>query len=162
MLVIEKINLTMSYVNPVNKSFCLEQMCASNYHKLLKLMPELLVLKEAALGVALNNTPLHITVIENTPYTMMIELNHCFTQSNDEHFEPAMKIRLYLDAQLAEVMSDQAHSSIAVAFKDKGLSKDIMNYKWQLNYFLQKWLDHCLKKDYQFSVMADAAALICS
>ena len=162
MLVIEKINLTMSYVNPVNKSFCLEQMCASNYHKLLKLMPELLVLKEAALGVALNNTPLHITVIENTPYTMMIELNHCFTQSNDEHFEPAMKIRLYLDAQLAEVMSDQAHSSIAVAFKDKGLSKDIMNYKWQLNYFLQKWLDHCLKKDYQFSVMTDDAALICS
>ena len=162
MLVIEKINLTMSYVNPVNKSFCMEQMCASNYHKLLKLMPELLVLKEAALGVALNNTPLHITVIENTPYTMMIELNHCFTQSNDEHFEPAMKIRLYLDAQLAEVMSDQAHSSIAVAFKDKGLSKDIMNYKWQLNYFLQKWLDHCLKKDYQFSVMTDDAALICS
>ena len=163
MLVIEKINLTMSYVNPVNKSFCMEQMCASNYHKLLKLMPELLVLKEAALGVALNNTPLHITVIENTPYTMMIELNHCFTQSNDEHFEPAMKIRLYLDAQLAEVMSDQAHSSIAVAFKDKGLSKDIMNYKWQLNYFLQKWLDHCLKKDYQFSVMTDdAAALIYS
>jgi len=162
MLVIEKINLTMSYVNPVNKSFCLEQMCASNYHKLLKLMPELLVLKEAALGVALNNTPLHITVIENTPYTMMIELNHCFTQSNDEHFEPAMKIRLYLDAQLAEVMSDQAHSSIAVAFKDKGLSKDIMNYKWQLNYFLQKWLDHCLKKDYHFSVTTDDAALICS
>ena len=160
MLVIEKINLTMSYVNPVNKSFCLEQMCASNFQKLLKLMPELLALKAAAVGVAINNTPLHIRVIENTPYTMMIELNHCFNQNDDEYFEPAVKIRLYLDAQLAEVMSDQVHSSIAVAFKDKGLSKDIMNYKWRLNYFLQKWLDHCLKKDYQFSVTTDYAALI--
>jgi len=152
----------MSYINPVNKSFCLEQMCASNYQKLLKLMPELLVLKEVAIGVALNNTPLHITVIENTPYTMMIELNHCFNQSKDEYLEPAVKIRLYLDAKLAEVMSDQAHSPIAMAFKDKGLSKDIMNYKWRLNYFLQKWLDHCLKKDYQFSVMTECSALIVS
>ncbi len=145
----------MSYINPVNKSFCLEQMCASNYLKLLKLMPELLVLRETAIGVALNNTPLHITVIENTPYTMMIELNHCFNQNKPEHLEPAVKIRLYLDAKLAEVMSDYARSPISLAFKDKGLSTDIMNYKWRLNYFLQKWLDHCLKKDYQFSIAID-------
>jgi len=26
-----------------------------------------------------------------------------------------------------------------------------MNYKWRLYYFLQKWLDHFLKKDYPFS-----------
>ncbi len=91
----------MSYINPVNKSFCLEQMCASNYQKLFKLIPELLELKKAAVGVALNNTPLHITVIENTPYTMMIELNHCFNHNKNECFEPSVKIRLYLDAQLA-------------------------------------------------------------
>ena len=148
----------MSYINPVNKSFCLEQMCASNYQKLFKLIPELLALKEAAVGVALNNIPLHITVIENTPYTMMIELNHCFSHNKDEYFEPSVKIRLYLDAQLAEVMSDQARSPIALAFKDKSLSLDIMNYKWRLNYFLQKWLDHCLKKGYQFSASTDYAA----
>jgi uncharacterized protein YqiB (DUF1249 family) len=135
-------------------------MCASNYQKLFKLIPELLALKEVAVGVALNNTPLHITVIENTPYTMMIELNHCFSHNKDEYFEPSMKIRLYLDAQLAEVMSDQARSPIALAFKDKSLSIDIMNYKWRLNYFLQKWLDHCLKKGYQFSASTDYAALI--
>ena len=128
----------MNYINPVNKSFCLEQMCASNYQKLLKLVPELLALKEAVIGVALNNMPLHISVLENTPYTLMIELNHCFNLDKDEYFEPAVKIRLYMDAQLAEVMSDQARSPISIAFKDKGLSTDIMNYKWRLNYFLQR------------------------
>jgi uncharacterized protein len=149
----------MNYINPVNKSFCLEQMCASNYQKLLKLVPELLALKEAVIGVALNNMPLHISVLENTPYTLMIELNHCFNLDKDEYFEPAVKIRLYMDAQLAEVMSDQARSPISIAFKDKGLSTDIMNYKWRLNYFLQKWLDHCLKQDYQFSVNDNCATL---
>jgi len=43
-------------------------------------------------------------------------------------------------------------------FKDPGLSREIMNYKWRLNYFLQKWLDHCLKKDYLFSANAQALA----
>ena len=40
-----KLTLTMSFVNPVNKSYCLEQICESNYQKLRKLIPELLTLK---------------------------------------------------------------------------------------------------------------------
>ena len=141
----------MSFVNPVNKSFCLEQICESNYQKLLKLIPDLLTFKETAIGLAAHNTTLHLKVIERTPYTMTVELSHCFNKKNLEEFlEPAVKIRIYLDAQLAEVISDYVRASVAQVFKDPGLSREIMNYKWRLNYFLQKWLDHCLKKDYQF------------
>jgi len=89
----------------------------------------------------------------------MIELNHCFDQ---EFLEPAVKIRLYLDAQLAEVVSDQTRLPIASVFKNKGSSLDIMNYKWRLNYFLQTWLDHCLKKDYQFNASKAYAATLCN
>ena len=154
-----RLTLTMGTINPVNKSFCLEQICESNYQKLLKLIPDLLILKETAIGHALNNTTLHMTVIESTPYTLTVELSHCFNQNLVELLEPAVKIRLYLDAQLAEVLSDHVRASVAQVFKDPGLSREIMNYKWRLNYFLQKWLDHCLKKDYQFSKTADYAAL---
>jgi uncharacterized protein YqiB (DUF1249 family) len=154
-----RLTLAMAHVNPVNKSFCLEQICESNYQKLLKLIPDLLTLRQSAIGRALNNTSLHMTVIESTPYTLTVELSHSFTHNLDELLEPAVKIRLYLDAQLAEVLSDHARASVTQVFKDPGLSRDIMNYKWRLNYFLQKWLDHCLKKDYQFSKTADCAAL---
>ena len=154
-----KLTQTMSFVNPVNKSYCLEQICESNYQKLLKLIPDLLTLKETAIGIAHQNTTLHITVIESTPYTMTVELSHCFNKNLDEFLEPAVKIRLYMDAQLAEVLSDHVRASVAQVFKNPGLSREIMNYKWRLNYFLQKWLDHCLKKDYQFSKTADYVAL---
>jgi uncharacterized protein YqiB (DUF1249 family) len=154
-----KLKLNMCFVNPVNKSFCLEQICESNYHKLLKLVPDLLTFKETAIGLAPNKTSLHITVIESTPYTMTVELSHCFNKNLDEFLEPAIKIRIYQDAQLAEVLSDHARASVAQIFKDPGLSREIMNYKWRLNYFLQKWLDHCLKKDYQFSKTANYAAI---
>ena len=76
-----KLILTMSFVNPVNKSFCLELICESNYQKLLRLIPDLLTLKETAIGLAPNNTTLHITVIESTPYTMTVELSHCFNKN---------------------------------------------------------------------------------
>ena len=149
----------MSFVNPVNKSYCLEQICESNYRKLLRLIPDLFTFKDSAIGLAPNNTTLHITVIESTPYTMTVELSHCFNRNLEEFMEPAVKIRIYMDAQLAEVLSDHARASVGQVFKNPGLSREIMNYKWRLNYFLQKWLDHCLKKDYQFSKKPELAEL---
>lgn len=143
----------MSFLNPINKSFCLEQVCASNYEKLFRLVPDLCQVKtnEIAIGLALNNTTLHLRVIEQTPYTLTIELSHCFNKQPDELLEPAVRVRLYLDAQLAEVLSDHARPSVNRVIKDTGLCREIMNYKWRLNFFLQKWLDHCLTKNYQFT-----------
>ena len=57
-----KLTLTMSFINPVNKSYCLEQICESNYQKLLMLIPDLLNLKEAATGLAPHNTTQHSTL----------------------------------------------------------------------------------------------------
>jgi Uncharacterized protein conserved in bacteria len=148
----------MSFVNPVNKSICLEQVCESNYQKLFKLIPDLMLFKEAAIGLAPNHTTLHLDIIERTPYTMTVELSHCFNRNKDELLAPAVKIRVYLDAHLAEVLSDHARAGVGQVFKDPGLSREIMNYKWRLNYFLQKWLDHCLKKDYLFSPNAEVVA----
>jgi uncharacterized protein YqiB (DUF1249 family) len=149
-------NLTsvMSFVNPINKSICLEQICESNYQKLFKLIPDLLAFPETAIGLAPNHTALHLEVIERTPYTLTLELSHCF----NKNLAPAVRIRVYLDAQLAEVLSDHARAGVAQVFRDPGLSREIMNYKWRLNYFLQKWLDHCLKKGYLFSANAEVAA----
>lgn len=158
MLVTAKIKPGMSFVNPVNKSFCLEQLCESNYQKLLRLIPGLLTLTDAAIGLAPHDTSLHISVLEHSAYTMTIELSHCFCKNKEAFFEPAVRIRIYRDAQLAEVINDHVRASVAVVFKDPGKSRDIMNYKWRLNYFLQKWLDHILKKDYRFSLATDLPA----
>ncbi len=114
--------------------------------------------KATAIGLAPHHTTLHLEVIERTPYTMTVELSHCFNRDKEELLAPAVKIRIYLDAQLAEVLSDHARAGVTQVFKDPGLSLEIMNYKWRLNYFLQKWLDHCLKKNYLFSANAEAAA----
>ncbi len=143
----------MSFVNPINKSYCLEQICESNYQKLLKLIPDLLSCKNTAIGIAAhkNNADLHLTIIAISPYTMTVELSHRFSMDLDNLIKPAVQIRLYLDAQLAEVLNDEDRAHVTKVYRNPGLSIEIMNYKWRLNYFLQKWLDHCLKKQYQFN-----------
>ena len=140
----------MSFVNPINKSYCLEIICESNYQKLLRLVPDLLSFKESATGIAHHQSNLYLKVLALSPYTMTIELSHCFNTPSDSFVEPALHIRLYLDAQISEVLNDHNRPQVTQVYKNPSLSTEIMNYKWRLNYFLQKWLDHCLKKQYQF------------
>ena len=140
----------MSRVHPVNTSECLEKLCESNFQKLFWLIPELSSFENEATGKAANKPSLHLTIIERTKHTITAELSHSFKRNLDEVMEPAVKIRVYLDANLAEVLRDHERPIVSTIYKDPVQSVEIMNYKWRLNYFLQKWLDHCLKAGYKF------------
>ena len=147
----------MSQLSPVNKSFCLEQVCTSNYQKIFRLIPNLFDFRNSATGFAEGSSTLHLEILERSPYTLTILLSYNFKKNLEEFLEPAVTIRLYLDLQLAEVISDHARAAVAQVYRNPGLSLEIMNYKWRLNYFLQKWLDHCLNKNYQFIAGHSAA-----
>jgi uncharacterized protein YqiB (DUF1249 family) len=143
----------MALFQPINKSFCLEQLCETNYQKLFVLCPQLLSFHDCAIGWSAQNTLLHLTVIERSPYTLTIKLSHCFTSDDSTaFFAPAVHIRIYCDAQLVEVLSDYVRPTVARVFSSPAASRDIMDYKWRLNIFLYKWLDHCVKKNYHFQV----------
>lgn len=137
-------------VRPVNKSLCLEQLCENNYRKLLALIPNLLDFKRSAIGFAGNRPDLYLKIIERAPYTVTIELSHQFNRKLSAFFEPNVHLRIYLDARLVEVLSDHERDHVSQVITDPGLSKEIMDYKWTLNYFLDKWLVHCLRADYHF------------
>lgn len=151
----------MSLFDPDNKSLCLEQLCSANYHKLLRLVPNLVAIHETTVGIALSSpvgrqgSQLILKVVERSPYTLTVELSHSFGRPENTQFLPALLIRVYLDAKMAEVISDYAHKAVPQAFAHFGFSKAIMDYKWRLNYFLQKWLEHCLKQDYLFGFRVD-------
>jgi uncharacterized protein YqiB (DUF1249 family) len=140
----------MALINPIDKSYCLEQVCASNYRKLFRLIPDLLSYHNNAAGYAANHSTLYFELVDRSPYTLTIQLSHCFQKNIEEFLEPAVKVRLYLDVSLAEVISDHSRAAVPEVFKDPGLSFEIMSYKWRLNYFMHKWLDHCLNKGYRF------------
>ncbi len=140
----------MFKISPVNKSECLLYICESNYNKLIQLIPNLFQVCNNVTGHANGKPDLHLTVTEKSPYTLTIELSHRFDQALGDFLEPAVKLRLYLDARAVEVISDHHRREVYSVIKDPSSSLEIMNYKWSLNYFLVKWLDHCLQDGYQF------------
>ena len=140
----------MSLVHPVNTSLCLEKLCESNFQKLFCLIPNLCDFQNIATAEAVDNPTLYLKVIDRTKHTLTVELSHQFSKQLETFMEPAVKIRIYLDANLAEVIKDHARPKVSIMYKDPSQSVEIMDYKWRLNYFLQKWLDHCLQNDYIF------------
>ena len=140
----------MSLVHPVNTSLCLEKLCESNFQKLFNLIPDLCSFQHQATGETINKPTLYLKIIDRTNHTLTVELTHCFDINLESFMEPAIRIRIYLDANLAEVLKDYQRPLVSKVYKDPRQSVEIMNYKWRLNYFLQKWLDHCLQTNYQF------------
>lgn len=148
----------MSLLRPVNTSLCLEKLCESNYQKLFRLIPNLCSLHAAAIGHTERQPALYLDIVERNRYTLTIELSHCFNQSFDQLMEPALKIRIYLDAKLAEVIRDHDRPAVERIYQNPGQLLEIQEYKWRLNYFLQKWLDHCLSSQYRFASRSDCPA----
>lgn len=142
----------MAKVAPLNKSFCLQTICETNYHKLFCLIPNLRDIEDSAQGVSNGKPVLHVKILEQSPYTKTIQLSYLFENEAEMMLAPAIKIRMYFDVYTAEVLRDYKRQEVIKAIGDISLSKDIMDYKWRLNYFLEKWLDHCLKSDYHFIV----------
>jgi len=150
----------MNQLRLVNTSWCLEKICESNYQKLFRLIPNLCALDNTAIGQTTNKPALHLDVLERNRYTLTIELNHCFNQPLSELTTPRLKIRVYLDAQLAEVIRDEFHPTVDRVYQNPGNAREIQDYKWRLNYFFQKWLDHCLKTDYRFYSPVESNPLV--
>ncbi|MDC9729515.1 MAG: DUF1249 domain-containing protein [Methyloprofundus sp.] len=147
----------MAKVTPLNKSFCLQTVCEQNYKKILYLIPDIKEINETAKGFSKEKPVLHVKILEQSPYTKTIELSHFFDSEFGMILEPAVKIRLYFDVRTAEVLRDYKRIEVASAIDDLGKVKEVMDYKWRLNYFLEKWLDHCLKTNYVFKQEVEIA-----
>ena len=135
-------------LDPINKSRMLQTLCESNFHKLFRLAPDLLCIQSAAMARASGRPALYIRILERNRYTLTVELTHHF--ETEGRFEPAVKIRVYLDAKSAEVLRDPHRLSERNAIQKNPAPEIVLEYKWTLNYFLDRWIDHCIEQGYRF------------
>ena len=138
----------MPAFSPVNKSYWLQRVCEGNYELLRRLIPDLdgLPRKNARLGG--EGLALFIRLLERTPYTLTLELSHRFGETAQGGvLEPALRVRVFLDARIAEVLGDQDRPPPAHLVRHSAAPRALLDYKWELNYFLQRWLEHCLSRN---------------
>ncbi|MBW2940930.1 DUF1249 domain-containing protein [Zhongshania sp. CAU 1632] len=116
--------------------------CEMNFRRLQKLLPVDVAAGDCLrFGVATNAVELHVK--ERAPYTTMIELR-LEKPLFAELPVPVLQVRIYHDANLAEVMGARGLRPVKPRYRYPNASMYHRDEKAQQNRYLGEWLSLCL------------------
>jgi uncharacterized protein YqiB (DUF1249 family) len=122
-----------------------------NYIQLRRLLPDLDALQDHGVSRVDGALDLHLSIHERCKYTTTLHLSYRFSDSDGEFAAPDILLRMYHDAQLAEVISRGRRRGRRNADYDRFRHRYSLETKWQVNRFLHKWLGYCLHQGHGFS-----------
>ncbi|MCV6588071.1 MAG: DUF1249 domain-containing protein [Marinobacterium sp.] len=119
--------------------------CESNYMRLLRLMPDFDDCDERAFQVSVQEHSVRVTlrVDERFAYTSTVEISQQHEHDSRWLQAPALLVRLYHDAGMAEVVCVRRRQMAGVYPYPNPLMHQ-PDEKAQLNDYLAEWLGHCL------------------
>lgn len=118
-------------------------MCDANYVRLLKLLPECDVENMQYQFTVSDHLQYQIKITECARYTTTVEMTQLHLGLPD-YVKPAMQIRLYHDARMAEVLSSQNVGRFNGSYPYPNKQMHQKNEKEMVNLFLAEWLAFCL------------------
>jgi uncharacterized protein YqiB (DUF1249 family) len=121
--------------------------CEANYARLMKLLPDMGRVDHCRFAVqqaAGPSTHFCISVKERCKYTTMLEVSQS-SQVAAWAGAPDFSLRVYHDAQMAEVTAFQGYQRLQPIYPYPNHQMLHVDEKSQLNTFLGEWLSYCLK-----------------
>lgn len=135
------VSLNKKKYTPNLKGF--HTLCDSNYVRMLKLLPDCdteSLCYEFGASSALHY---QIKIVETSRYTTTLDVFQ-LGESLPGWLKPSMKVRLYHDARMAEVLSSQNVSALKPSYDYPNQKMRQKNEKEMVNSFLAEWLVFCL------------------
>lgn len=121
--------------------------CEANFLRLQQLLPEYAERDTWQYDIVVKNNPMHVqfTIIERHAYTLSIEVAMSHKLSANLATKNTFVVRMYLDAQTAEVVDDARMRQLQADYSYP--NKDMLqrDEKMQRNRFLAEWLETCLE-----------------
>lgn len=118
----------------------------SNYLRLLQLIPELHRLDGYYRSRVAGDCDLHLEILERSRYTITMSLSYFFEEKGTRIADPDMKVRIYLDGQMAESMSftgDHRHAELRRLCR---AHRHELDKRWRRNVVLNKWLEFLMDR----------------
>jgi uncharacterized protein YqiB (DUF1249 family) len=117
-------------------------LCEQNYLRLYKLLPKIEPVG-AYFDYCINDILIYrLTIKEVCKYTTIISVNQ-LSPKLDDFLTPTMEVRLYHDANMAEVTSSQNINRIKGSYQYPNAAMMQKDEKHQINRFLRDWLKLC-------------------
>ena len=120
----------------------------NNYLRFKCLVADLDAISDQAISVVPGCMDLHLQIIERSKFTTTVRMTYHFFEHQQLIAEPDLKLRIYHDARLVEVLA--GHLKHGRQRLDH-LPATALKLKWRLNRFLYKWLGYCLHLGHEFS-----------
>ena len=117
----------------------------SNYHRLLRLAPDLRCIEGTVVSRVAGALDLFLTVHRQQRYTTMLSLTYRF----DDGSQPDAAIVVYHDVLAAELVNISRRRPARSRRWSKGQMREL-DRKWRTNRFLQKWLGFCHRQGHLF------------
>ena len=123
----------------------LHRCCSLNYAMLLKLVPELSL--NNYFFYHLDSGCFQLEVIEQTKYTTVVSIETIASNiqigENAKQLTPQIKVRLYHDAEMAEVLASRQIRFFKSSYDYPNRLMQQPDEKHQINKYLSQWLKHC-------------------
>ncbi len=116
----------------------------SNFLRLRLLIPEIERLDGYYQSRVAGDCNLHVEILERSRYTVTLSLSYFFYDGDSRVADPDMKIRVYLDGNLAEAMSfcgEHRHSELRRLTREH---RNELGPRWRRNIVLNKWLGYLM------------------
>ena len=123
----------------------------SNYIRLRNLVPDLDVIPDTVISNASGALDLHLRILERCKFTTTLNLTYHFQDSEGMFPAPDMRVRIYHDARVGEVIACGRRRGLRHAEYNRMFNRYSLDEKWRMNRFLQKWLGYCLHHGHGFS-----------
>lgn len=124
----------------------------SNDIKLRALVPAIPDISGEHVSRTPQDLDLHLRVDGATRYTLDLRLTYLFGPTGHHDADPDLRLRVYLDARMVEVMSwavthrHEALRALAVQAPRE------LDRRWSRNIMLGKWLDYLAERGHRFGI----------
>lgn len=124
----------------------------ANYIRFSTLLPQLPRSGQQLVSSSPDDLPVHMAVESASRYTCDLRLTYLFVEGVALVAEPDLRLRLFLDARMAEVRSWSAgprHEWLGGLAGEQGRELD---RRWGRNIMLAKWLDYLAERSHTFKL----------
>lgn len=121
----------------------------SNYTALAAMLEETQLQQFGIANFEVGACPVELRVVENTRYTSLIRIHQTFKLKTTHLSDIIFDVRIYHDAQLAEVISYQGKTRIQFKYSYPNESMFVPDEKCQGNLLLHDWLSTCSRLNYK-------------
>ncbi len=125
----------------------------ANYRRLMRILPDLREIRGTVVSELHGRPVLFLDMVEQCRYTSLLAITHYLSVDSRLVEDLSMKLRVYHDARLAEVIAYQRQACFLPIYDYPNRHMYQPFEKRQVNLFLREWLDFCLRHGCQFEAL---------